>query len=426
MINRTIAPETTSPLDYTLALKPYKLFMLDNNTPVYAIDAGEQDVLQLELVFDAGNWYENKNIIAATTNFLIKNGTSSKNAFQINEVFDFYGAYLNRSCYSETATITLHTLSKHLHKLLPEITNIINDSIFDENELAIYIQNQKQRLLVNLKKCDFVANRFLDEYLYGIKHPYGKYTSPEEYDAIDKQSIVDFYTKYYKNGNCKIFVAGKLPTDLESQLNNAFGQLPFNKVANVDVKHNIEPAITKKFNIVNDDLGVQTAIRIARPFPNKHHADFQKFQVLNCVFGGFFGSRLMSNIREDKGYTYGIHSYLQNHIADSAWVISTECGREVAQATIDEVYKEMKIISDILIDAEELNLVRNYLIGTLLGDLDGPFQMLSRWKSYILNKLPPSYFDNAIQIIKTISPEELRELAKKYLNPDDFYELVVV
>jgi len=130
------------------------------------------------------------------------------------------------------------------------------------------------------------------------------------------------------------------------------------------------------------------------------------------VFGGFFGSRLMSNIREDKGYTYGIHSYLQNHIHESAWMISTECGRDVSAATIDEVYKEMKILQNTLIDAEELDLVRNYMIGTLLGDLDGPFQILSRWKSYILNDLTIDYFNNAIKIIKTVSAEELQNLAK--------------
>ena len=125
-------------------------------------------------------------------------------------------------------------------------------------------------------------------------------------------------------------------------------------------------------------------------------------------------------------YTYGIHSYLQNHIHESAWMISTECGRDVSTATIDEVYKEMKILHDTLIDKEELDLVRNYMLGTLLGDLDGPFQIISRWKSYILNGFTADYFNSAIKTIKTVSAEELQELAKKYLNPDEFYELVVV
>ena len=134
----------------------------------------------------------------------------------------------------------------------------------------------------------------------------------------------------------------------------------------------------------------------------------------------------MSNIREDKGYTYGIHSFIQNHIHDTAWLVSTEAGRDVAEATITEVYKEMALLRDELIDAEELDLVRNYMIGSLLGDLDGPFQIIARWKNYILNNLDGDYFYNSLNTVRTVTAEELQDLAKRYLNPDDFYELMVV
>jgi zinc protease len=191
-------------------------------------------------------------------------------------------------------------------------------------------------------------------------------------------------------------------------------------------ENNIQPATQKKYRIQNDAAGVQGAIRIARDFPNRHHPDFMKVMVLNTLFGGYFGSRLMSNIREDKGYTYGIHSYVQNHLQQTAWMISTEAGKDVSEATIEEVYKEMKLLREELVDGEELLLVRNYLIGTILGDLDGPFHIMGRWKNIILNKLDEKYFYDTIRIIKTITAEELRDLAKKYLNPEDFYELIVI
>ena len=178
--------------------------------------------------------------------------------------------------------------------------------------------------------------------------------------------------------------------------------------------------------ITNDAAGVQGAIRMASPFPNRHHPDFIKTQVLNNLFGGFFGSRLMSNIREDKGYTYGIYSYLENHLQDTAWVISTEAGRDVCEATIEEVYKEMKILRDEIVDADELLLVKNYMLGSILGDLDGPFHIINRWKNIILHGLPKDYFDTQIQTIKDVSAEELHSLANKYLQPESFYELVVV
>jgi predicted Zn-dependent peptidase len=217
-----------------------------------------------------------------------------------------------------------------------------------------------------------------------------------------------------------------LPTDIESLLNKYFGSLSLNKNEQLLINYARNPSATKKQHLINDEQGVQAAIRIARPFPNRHHPDFIKVQVLNNIFGGYFGSRLLSNIREDKGYTYGIHSYLENHIHESAWMISTEAGRDVANATVNEVYNEMKRLRNEPVDEEELHLVRNYMIGSILGDIDGSFQIIARWKNYILNNLSADYFNNSISTIKKITAAELQELANKYLQPEDFYELTVV
>ncbi len=171
---------------------------------------------------------------------------------------------------------------------------------------------------------------------------------------------------------------------------------------------------------------MQGAIRIARPFPKRNHPDFKKVMILNTLFGGFFGSRLMANIREEKGYTYGINSYLQNHIQQTAWMISTEAGKDVCEATIQEVYKEMELLKTELVDEEELLLVKNYMMGSNLGDLDGPFQIINRWKNLILNNLDENYFYDSMNTIKNITAEEIKDLANKYLVPEDFFELVVI
>jgi len=219
-----------------------------------------------------------------------------------------------------------------------------------------------------------------------------------------------------------------LPSDIIAQLESSFGKLPLksHRTEQLEMVHAIEPAEQKKYRITNDPDGVQAAIRIMRPFPTRQHPDFQKMNVLNNLFGGFFGSRLMTNIREDKGYTYGIHSYLLNFMHNSGLMISTEAGRDVAEATIDEVYREMFILRDEEIDDEELLMTRNSMIGSILGDLDGPFHVAARWKSLVLNNLTPEYFYNSINTIKTVSAEELKSLANKYLQPTDFYELVVI
>ncbi len=250
----------------------------------------------------------------------------------------------------------------------------------------------------------------------------------EDYQSLEQGELRDFYERHYHHGHCRIIVAGKLPSDIIGQLDLHFGALPLQAVSsgNDDQSHSIIPAKEKKYHIVNDPNGVQGSIRIARNFPNRHHPDFQKFQVLNNVFGGFFGSRLMMNIREDKGYTYGIYSYLVNNRQESAFMISTEAGKEVCAATMDEVYKEMRRICEKPVGKDELQMARNHTIGTILGDLDGPFHVAARWKTILLNGLDGNYFDEGIRIVKTITPPELQDLARKYLDPTAFYELVVI
>jgi len=426
ILNRKVPPPIKDAIEFNLELKACQRFTLDNSVEVYAIDAGAEEVLQLEMVFYAGNWYEEKNGIAAATNFLLKNGTRTRSAFEVSEYVDYFGAYLNRHCYNETANLILHCLSKSLGDLLPVMQEILTDSVFPEHELDVYKQNQKQRLEVNLKKCDVVANRMIDEYVYGPEHPYGKNNTLEMYDALTTEEIKQFYHRYYSQGKCVIFVAGILPLNLESLLNKNFGKLPLNQQPLPDITYLIEPATDKKKRIMNDPDGVQGAIRLARHFPNRHHPDFKKVQVLNTLFGGFFGSRLMDNIREDKGYTYGIHSYLQNHLQDGAWVISTEAGRDVCEATITEIYHEMKRLREGFIPDDELLMVKNYLMGSILGDLDGPFQIIGRWKNLVLNGLDENFFNESVQTIRQVTPQELTELARKYLVEDAFYELVVV
>jgi predicted Zn-dependent peptidase len=423
-LDRTIAPKIVDAIDFDLHLKTYQNIILKNGVEVYAIDAGAEEVMMVEWVYYAGNSYEEKNIVAAATNYMLKNGTSTKNAYQINEHFEYYGSFLNRNCFNETANVTLHCLTKHIGELLPVVRELLTDSVCPETELSIYKQNMQQRLAVSLKKCDFVAGRLIDSYLFGRQNPYGKFSEFADYKALNPEDLRTFFRKYYQHGKLVMFVAGKLPGNLEQLLNANFGDLSIRETP--EPENPFILATEKKYRILNDAQGVQGAIRIARPFPNRHHPDFLKVQVLNCLFGGYFGSRLMANIREDKGYTYGIHSFIQNRIKTTSWMVSTEAGRDVCEETVKEVYHEMKNLREELVDDDELLLVRNFLIGSILGDLDGPFQIIARWKNIILNDLTEEYFYNSIRTIKTVTAEELKQLAEKYFQPEDFYELVVI
>ena len=427
--DRTIAPPITNAVDFDFKLTRPELDTLDNGVEVWHLDAGVEEVMMLEMVFTAGNTWENRNMIAPATSALLRNGTANRSAFDINEYFEFHGAYISTHCYNETASITLHCLSKQAAALLPVLAEILIESSFPEQELAIFKQNSLQRLQVNLMKCDFVAHREIDKLVFGASHPYAKMSHAEDIQAITREELLAFFRQYYQQGQVVMFAAGKLPAGFLLLLNKHFGDLPWQKA-----NHHYPLAEALPFDpanrihrITNDPNGVQGAIRLAQPFPSRQHPHYKEVQVLNLVFGGYFGSRLMANIREDKGYTYGIHSYIQHHCSSTAWVISTEAGREVCEAAIEETWKEMQILRTELIDEEELMLVRNYMLGSVLGSLDGPFQIINRWKGYVLTGVDgQQYFEENIAVIKQTGAERLMELAEIYLQPERFYDLVVV
>ncbi len=428
MINRKIMPPILDAVNFDYTLQDIQEDIFQNKIPLYWLNAGTQEVIQIEWIFEAGLWHETRTAVAQTVAALLKNGSSSKSSLQLNEAIEFYGASLKVSPSNDYTSITLHTLSKHLEALLPVIKEIITDAIFPENELNIYVQNARQRLAVSLKQCDFVSNRHIDALLYGKSHPYGRFTEDTNLLALKREELLDFHKKYFHSGNCRIFASGKMDSRHVALINNYFGK---EKWGNSDITeqqntHITEPAKEKVHNILNDDSSVQGAIRIARDFPGRTHPDFSPMIVLNTIFGGYFGSRLMANIREEKGYTYGIYSHIYSYKHAGSLLIATEAGREVCKETIDEIHKEMEILCHQKVDDEELLLVKNYILGNLLGDLDGPFSIMQRWKTLILNNLPREQFDRNIQIYKHIDSDHILDLARKYFQKGDYYELTVI
>jgi predicted Zn-dependent peptidase len=158
--------------------------------------------------------------------------------------------------------------------------------------------------------------------------------------------------------------------------------------------------------------------------PTKTHKDFHSLTVLNTILGGYFGSRLMTNIREDKGYTYGIGSGMIPLKKAGYFFISTEVGVEVCNKAIDEIYIEINRLRNESISEKELILVKNYMIGSFLRSIDGPFALANRFKSIMEYDLDYSYYDDYISTIKNIKASDLLNLANKYLDPNSMTEVV--
>jgi zinc protease len=427
MRDRKRAPLFKDAIDFDYVLPDINREIWNNNLPVYWLNAGTQEVVQIDWIFKAGLWHEPATAVAQAVAALVKNGTARKSALEINEAIEYHGAALKVVANNDYTIVTLHTLTRHLPALLPVVKEVLTEAVFPEKELELYQQNGKQRLAVNLRQCDFVANRNIDAMLFGKKHPYGRFTNADDIDQLNTELLRGFYREHYHSGNCRIFMAGCITEQDVHLVKELFGKEAWGEPHPVATpSYTIEPAADHIARIQNDETGVQGAVRIARHFPGRKDPDFTPALVLNTIFGGYFGSRLMANIREEKGYTYGIYAHIYNYRNAGALLIATEAGKEVCEATVSEVYKEMDLLCNERVNEEELLLVKNYLLGNLLGDLDGPFSILQRWKNIILNDLPDDQFERNIHIYKTVTATELMDLAQKYLRKEDYYELVVV
>ena len=399
-------------------------YSLSNNIPVHVINGGSQDVVKIEFIFNAGVWAQKSPLIASMASSMLNEGTNKYNAAEIAEKFDYYGAYIGFAAAKHDASISLYTLNKYLTETLELTEDLIKHSSFPKKEFQTVLLNKKQQYQIEHQKTNVLAKDKFNELIYGENHPYANTFSDEEFDQLDLEKVKAFYQKCYRPENCHIIIAGKVDDTVLEKLENLFGSEKWSISKPIDNPgHDVVHSKDKTTFIPKDDA-VQACIRIGRPIINKTHEDYTTLQLFNLILGGYFGSRLMQNIREDKGYTYGINSIVISHLKAGHFVIVTEVGSDVCKDAISEIFKEIKRLRDELVPEDELKLVKNYISGEMLRNLDSPFALSESLKGNLQFGLDNSYYETFIRDLKQITPENIQNLAIKYFQEEDL-QLVV-
>jgi predicted Zn-dependent peptidase len=292
--------------------------------------------------------------------------------------------------------------------------------------LSIVVDNNIQRLAVELSKTDVLAYRKITAMLFGDNTAYGYNSTADDYRAISTADCRQFHTDYYTADRMTLFISGYFDDTTLALLNKYLGQIqkstaPPKKIGPLSITTKNAPQNVR----LKQPESLQTAIRIGRQFGNRHHADYNSFFMLNTIFGGYFGSRLMSNIREDKGFTYNIHSSVDTMHHDGYFYIGSEVGNDVVDKTLVEIYKEMAILTNDLVEEEELSMVKNYLLGNMLNMIDGPFAVGDVVRTFITEDLPFEAWDSFVDKIRTIEAPEIRDLAQRYFKKEDFFEVII-
>lgn len=410
-------------VEYLKHIEP-RYVRLSNGIPVYMIDEGIQEVLRIELVFKAGNYFQKQKQLAKACNHMLAGGTSSHTAEEISEHFDFYGAYLETNNAKDNAYVGLYTLNKHLENTLPMLAALIMDPVFPECELGIYRSTRKQHLSVNQEKVKYLARVHFHEQVFGSEHPYGMRLQAHHLDDLHREGLIEHHRNHYRAEECMIVVSGNIPAGFDHLLEKYFGgfksngnQIPNGLIAPISPSN-------KKTQFIQKNDAVQAALRIGKPTINRLHPDFPALFITNTILGGYFGSRLMLNIREDKGYTYGIGSALASLHHSGLFVISSEVGNHVLKAATEEIFKEIRKLRDEKVGNKELSLVKNYLMGSLMRSMDGPFAVAERLRSALEFGQMMHYYQNYAETIQTITAERIQDLANKYLQEDTLYQTV--
>lgn len=421
MLDRSKTPDIHRILD--LALPAPMIHHLDNGIPVYETRMGTQEVIKLEIVFQAGRPWEIKQLAGRTTAALLRDGTSKWSSKEVAETIDFYGGTFSVPVNLDTSNISLYCLAKHFEQLLPLVSELITEPAFPQGELKTYIDRNVQRLEIDLTRNDVVAYRTITEKMYGAEHPYGYNSTAETFRALHQADLFEHFDRCYRAESCSIFISGWTNARTISLLNTYLGKQIRAGVA-PSAQYELPTAKPGRFQLP-EPAGVQTAIRIGRRLFDRHHADYPAWYVLNTILGGYFGSRLMANIREEKGLTYNIYSTLDPMLFDGYFYIGTEVDNQQAALAIREIYHELASLREELVGEEELEMVQNYLLGNLLTLLDGPFNVGDIVKTLTLDGLSMDYFDTLVRTIQEINEKDLQRLAQQYLQEEQLWEVVV-
>ncbi|WP_273164952.1 M16 family metallopeptidase [Bacteroides fluxus] len=423
MIDRTLQPRILEPEQ--LAVQMPERMVLSNGIPLNVLNAGENEVVRIDFLIKGGRWQQVQPLQALFTNRMLREGTRRFTAAEIAERLDYYGAWLELSSASEHAYLTLYSLNKYLPETLDVLESIVKEPIFPEKELGVIIDTNIQQFLVNSSKVDFLAHRGLLKAVFGERHPGGRLVQEEDYHRITPSVLRDFYNRYYHSGNCSIYLSGKVTDECIRKVEQLFGSEPFGTGFRKPEKKEYLPVVSEEKRIfIERPDALQSAVRMGMLSLDRNHPDYLKLRVLVTLFGGYFGSRLMSNIREEKGYTYGISAGVMPYPGQGVLAVNAETANEFVEPLIAEVYHEIDRLQNDLVPAEELSMVQNYMSGEMCRSYESAFSLADAWIFVQISGLRDSYFTDALDAVKNITPEEIRELAGKHLCKEKLKEVV--
>jgi predicted Zn-dependent peptidase len=413
MIDRKSAPPFAELSTYELP-RVYEETLM-NGLTVSLIGGVNQNVLKVELIFPASKWVEPEKGISYFTAHMLEKGTSSRSSFEISELLDKYGASIEINPGFDYTSISIYTLTKNLEEVLSLFLEIITGPLFDDQELMILKDIYIQNLKINNEKNSYLASKYFRQNLFGLNHPYG--SSAEESDVVDisNDQLKGFYRKYILPQYA--FITGNISDEIYKQICNYLSSLKVFSGKTI-INHTTQ-SLSKSFD-KDIPSRSQASLRIGKQTINRSHKDYPAFIMLNHILGGYFGSRLMKNIREEKGLTYGIYSSINALKHESFFVIGADVNKANKEIAIIEIKNELLDLRRNRLKEDEFIVAKNHLLGSLQLEISNPFYVAEKIKAVKLYELSQNFYTDLFYNILNLNSTQIFETANRYLS-DEFH-----
>ncbi|WP_151085822.1 M16 family metallopeptidase [Hymenobacter baengnokdamensis] len=425
MLNR-LQPPPTQPLTQIVLPSP-QVSTLPNGARLHLLANDAQPVLRLQVVLPAGKRQEPQPGIAQLTARMLTEGTATRSAREIADMVAFYGASLECESGPDRSTLTLYCLARHLPDLLPLVAEVLAAPSFPETELRQLQTRISQNMRVERQKTSYRASEEFNRHLFGAESAYGRPFDEASFTAFTAAELRAFHAAAYAPAGAELFLSGDVAAAAAAvatqlgQWQPATGAVPAALPTQPPLLP--EPAPTGIVSVPVEG-SIQASLRVGRRWPAPTEAQTPELLLLVKILGGYFGSRLMKNIREDKGFTYGIHASVVAREQATALVIGTDVNGESAGATRFEIAAELTRLQEEPLADDELETVKNYTLGKLLGETATVFEQADRYRYVVLQGLRPDYYTYLVQRTQAVTAAELQALARTYLSPADMLTVV--
>ncbi len=364
---------------------------------------------KIELLTKGSQLYSKTAAQAQLALKMLYEGTSTKSAGQLAEAIDSLGSFLEVTPGFDYSSISLYGLAKYFEENLRLLSEIIYRPSLSSSSLENLKNKESDKLRLNIEKGSYISSINLRKSLFGAQHAYGKHMNLTEIQELDIEEISSFHQS--QTLSFDIYISGDLPKDYEKSIEEHFKQ----STQQLNQKE-LEPHNTPIDSTHKNDKLIQSSIKIGKRLFNRNHSDYFSFIVTNELLGGFFGSRLMKNIREEKGLTYGIYSSLYPLLHDGYFLISTDVKLENQQETIDEILKEIKRLRTQTVHKEELDIVKNYMIGVFANSFSSPFASIDKFKTLNSQGITLEFYETYVSKVRNITPEAILQCSSEHLS----------